>query len=356
MQRRIWSRVGGALLLPLWLAQVLSSEKSFARNPILGNLWLNERGLHVGRVRLAHRLAAARRRLLADRLAAEDRVRLDRDGFLAKPNFLAPQVFELLRRQVGELRAHGREMLEGDTITRRIALGPRVLRQLPAAADVLRDSAYRNLLDYVAATAAAPMFYIQSIFDHAAVGLRDPQRDLHTDTFHPTMKAWLFLADVGPEDMPFTYVPGSHRLTPERLAWEKRMSLEASKARREGAASAPLQRMRRAIAKDMLKELSLPPPVVMCVGANTLVVADTFGFHARGPGRPGKPRVEIWASCRRNPFVPWLGLDLWRVEGLGQRKAAVYWAALDALEAGGLGRNPWRRRSNLGPFEPIGAP
>ena len=30
-------------------------------------------------------------------------------------------------------------------------------------------------------------------------------------------------ADAGP----FTYVPGSHRLTPERLAWEQRMSLSA---------------------------------------------------------------------------------------------------------------------------------
>ena len=40
-----------ALLMPFWLAQVFTQEKFFARNPIIGNRWLNERGLHTARVR-----------------------------------------------------------------------------------------------------------------------------------------------------------------------------------------------------------------------------------------------------------------------------------------------------------------
>ena len=48
---------------------------------------------------------------------------------------------------------------------------------------------------------------------------------LHADTFHPTAKFWLFLDDVGIEDGPFAYVPGSHKLTPERLAWEHEQAL-----------------------------------------------------------------------------------------------------------------------------------
>ena len=35
------------------------------------------------------------------------------------------------------------------------------------------------------------------------------------------------LAEPAADSGAFTYVPGSHRLTPERLAWEKRMSLAA---------------------------------------------------------------------------------------------------------------------------------
>ena len=45
------------------------------------------------------------------------------------------------------------------------------------------------------------------------------------------MKAWLFLQDVGPADGPFSYVPGSHRLTPERLAWERKRSLTVGRER-----------------------------------------------------------------------------------------------------------------------------
>ena len=40
-------------------------------------------------------------------------------------------------------------------------------------------------------------------------------------------QVWLFLTDVAADAGPLTYVPGSHRLTPERLRWERRMSLEA---------------------------------------------------------------------------------------------------------------------------------
>ena len=49
---------------------------------------------------------------------------------------------------------------------------------------------------------------------HACDGPPDPQTALHADTFHPTVKAWLFLTDVAADAGPFTYVPGSHRLTP----------------------------------------------------------------------------------------------------------------------------------------------
>ena len=53
------------------------------------------------------------------------------------------------------------------------------------------------------------------------------------------------------------------------------------------------------------RALGLPPPRVFAVPANTLIVADTFGFHARGPSVGRSLRVEVWAYGRRSPFVPW---------------------------------------------------
>ncbi len=77
-----------AFLMPFWMAQVFSQEKFFARNPIIGNLWLNEHGLHTARVAAAYRLSQARRRRLARLIPEEDRRRLDRDGFIVKRDFL----------------------------------------------------------------------------------------------------------------------------------------------------------------------------------------------------------------------------------------------------------------------------
>jgi hypothetical protein len=41
------------------------------------------------------------------------------------------------------------------------------------------------------------------------------------------VKALFFLTDVAADAGPFVYVPGSHRLTPERIEWERQMSLVA---------------------------------------------------------------------------------------------------------------------------------
>lgn len=336
-----------ALLMPFWLAQVLTQEKFFARNPVIGSRRLNECGLHTARVALAYRLAEWRRRRLARLISPEDRRRLDRDGFVVKRDFLPPPVFAELRAQVGTLRAPAREMAEGDTVTRHIALDPATLRRVPAARQLLDLPQYRNLVRYAGSSSAAPMVYIQTILSGAVAGPPDPQLDLHTDTFHPTVKAWLFLTDHAPDEMPFVYVPGSHRLTPERLLWERRMSIAASESLGQGQ-----HRLVRAISRSALDELGLPPPLALQARANTLVVADTFGFHARGASLRPTTRVEIWAFGRRNPFLPWTGLDPWSLAGLWLRKPALYWRSIDLLERLGLARQRWRCRGSLSALDP----
>lgn len=336
-----------ALLMPFWLAQVLSQEKFFARNPVIGNRWLNEHGLHTARVALACRLAVQRRRRLARLISPEERETLDRDGFIVKRDFLPREVFDALVAQVRRLRAPAREMAEGDTVTRHIALDPEVLQRVPAARELLASPHYRGLFCYAGASAAAPMVYLQSVFSHAVAGPPDPQTELHTDTFHPTVKAWLFLDDVAADAMPFVYVPGSHRLSSQRLRWERRMSLAASDPARGDS-----HRLVRAITPAELAELGLPSPQIIAPPANTLVVADTFGFHARGPSARPTTRVEIWAFGRRNPFLPWTGLDPWSVAALGSRKPLLYWRSVDLIERLGLGRQRWRRRGRLSAFDP----
>ena len=345
------SLVRQALLMPFWAAQVLTQEKFFARNPIIGNRWLNEHGLHTWRTSVAHRLAAARRRRLARLVDARDLAAFERDGFIVRRNFLPSDVFAALTAQVRELRAPAREMVEGDTVTRLIAVDRTVLSKVPAARRLLGDPDYRNLIRYVGASAAAPMIYIQSVLSHAVEGAPDPQLDLHTDTFHPTVKAWLFLTDTPEDAMPFVYVPGSHRLTPARVAWEKQMSIAASLEPLEHT-KRPGRKLPAVISPEQLSGLGLPPPQSIAVPANTLVVADTFGFHSRGASAKPTCRVEIWAMGRRNPFLPWNGLDPWSIPGLGSCKPSFYWRSVDVLEGLGLARQRWRPRPATSAFDP----
>jgi hypothetical protein len=339
-------QIGRAAMVPWWTAQLLTGAKSFERNRVIGSRRLNESGLHVARVRLAHRVAAARRNRLAGLISAADREDFARDGFVVRRNFLGVAEFAALRSELQAYRGPLREITEGDTVMRKIALGPATLAAAPALATLLRSPEWRGLIRYIGSRDAEPVVWIQSILRHACDGPPDPQTALHADTFHPTVKAWLFLTKIDAAAGPFSYVPGSHRLTPERLEWERRMSLAAS--------SSPNAEIRQGSFRadsDDLARMGLPAPRLFAVPENTLVVADTFGFHARGPSVGRSLRVEIWAYGRRSPFVPWAAFDPWTGAALA-RRSLIGWQIGDFLERAGIKPHRWRARIGMSAFDP----
>ena len=287
-------------LAPYWFAAALTGAKSFADNPILGSERLNLAGLHAWRVRTAHALAWKRRSRLARFVPQELREQFDRDGFVVVPNAMPETEFAKLRTSLLATRFDCRHHQQGDTITRRIPVGPQVRGRAPGLDGFLKSEALRSLLAYVASARTAPLLYIQTIFGGVADGPPDPQIELHSDTFHPSLKAWLFLTDVEENGRPLTYVAGSHRLTARRLQWERRKSVEVMRS-----GDRLSQRGSLRVRPDELRQLGFPQPTRFCVPANTLVVADTCGFHARADSDEPSVRVELWAYCRRNPFLPW---------------------------------------------------
>lgn len=323
------------LLAPWWLLQLGTGAKAFSDNPLIGSPALNRMGLHVARVRIAARLAARRRARLARLVSEGDRHAFLRDGFVMHRDFLPSASFAALREQVLGYRGPAREMVQGDTVTRRIALDPEALAAMPAARALLADRTWRGLIAYAGSFDAKPLTYIQTILSHVHDAPPDPQTALHADTFHPTVKAWLFLADVGEREGPFVYVPGSHRLTPARLRWEHERSMIARNGLDRLSARGSFR-----IEPAALAGLGLPAPVSFAVPANTLIVADTFGFHARALSQSRSKRIEIWAYGRRNPFVPWAGLDPSSIPGIAERRVPWLWAARDRLEP--LIGQPWR--------------
>jgi hypothetical protein len=314
------------LLAPWWMLQLATGAKAFSDNPLIGSRRLNAMGLHVARVRLAQRMADMRRQRSRHLVSAEDAAAFDRDGFVCVPDFLPAESFAGLRDQILAYAAPAREQVQGNTITRRIALDPAILKAIPALRVLTDNARWRGLLRYVWSYDAEPLTYIQTILSHRHDAPADPQTMLHADTFHPTVKAWLFLTDVADDEGPLTYVAGSHRMTSARLGWERDCSLRAHGLDRLSA------RGSLRIAEAELAGLGLPPPTRFAVPANTLVVADTSGFHARGLSVRASLRIEIWADGRRNPFLPWMGLDLAALPGIASRRVPLWWAMHDRLK------------------------
>ncbi|WP_208999721.1 phytanoyl-CoA dioxygenase family protein [Stappia sediminis] len=322
------------LLAPLHIAALASGAKSFCDNPILGSPWLNGKGLHRQRIKLAENMSDMRRRRLENLVSGQEAESFERDGFIVLENVLADDDFARLSNEVERNRFRATEMKQGNAVTRFIPLPPHLLKSYPALRDFTGGRVFRDRLRYVASTRGDPITYLHTVLTDPGKGKPDPQTAFHSDTFHATAKAWFFLRDVHEEDGPFVYVPGSHRLTPGRLAWEQAQS--------EHAASHPNRLHARGSFRataDEIRSMGFGEPRSLAVPANTLIVADTHGFHARGPSSRPSVRIGIYGSLRRSPFLPWTGLDPFCLPGIVGRKAVMHeW--LDRKMANYKGKKP----------------
>jgi hypothetical protein len=347
MRLRLIPMTRRLVLAPLWITQIGTKAKSFRDNPILGSPTLNAWGLHVARRRLADAMGRRRRLQLAHHVTPHEQASFEELGYFLRRDALPSEHFTALRREIHESRLPAREMRQGGTVTRRIGLDDAWLAQMPATRQFVKDAAVRALIHYAASYTGEPTFAVQTILADPSAGDADPQTLLHSDTFHPTAKAWLFLDDVAQDDGPFAYVPGSHRLTPRRLAWEREQSLSAAYSpdpmHSEGSF--------RATEGD-LSAMGLPSPVQMAVAANTLIIADTSGFHRRTPSPRPTCRVELYATLRRSPFMPWTGGHLAALPPFAGRFAQLETGQQRVIEGLGLGRGPWRPVGLVGAYEP----
>ncbi|NNF77232.1 MAG: hypothetical protein HKN05_04310 [Rhizobiales bacterium] len=245
-----------------------------------------------------------------------------RDGYVAIANLLPSEAFARLRDEVHTTvqRVHnvspprenlkpgfqpqehtdwGYDRFDGGTLNRFIRTDSQTMPELKA---FCRNAVLSNLSRLVVGLPVrAGNVRIYETINGDEDQNPDIQKDFHRDTFFSSMKFWYFIDEVTEENGPFMYVPGSHKLTAKRIHWENRMAQAASDRKREtGRAGGGSFR----ISETHIAELGLPAPTSLTVPGNTMVIADTLGFHRRGDAVPGSRRLSIYSSNRPMPFVP----------------------------------------------------
>ena len=75
---------------------------------------------------------------------------------------------------------------------------------------------------------------------------------------------------------------------------------------------------------------------------NPIIDVDTFWFHCLSASAKPTCRVEIYATLRRNPFLPWPGLHLFSIPYIRARSGDYSRVLLAWLEKVGLRKMPWR--------------
>jgi len=324
------------VLIPVWIVQLFTQAKSFRSNPVIGSLLLNRCGLHVARIVLAQGIMRLRFEMLGTGIDKSLKQSFFHDGYMVIENALPKEQFEKIKSEVAAIDAEVRECQQGDTLTHRILIDEQSKSQLPSSSAMLTSNDYLSLHKFASGKNGRPVSYIQTIKNHFVEGPSDPQKNLHSDTFHPTMKSWYFLDDCNSDNGPFTYLPGSQRLTMARLKWEYRKSITISQQGDKYSSNGSF----RATPEDLLS-MGMGAPIGLSVPANTLVIANTHGFHRRGDAAKRSMRTEIWSISRSNPFNPLPGIDLPALARLQNRALTWYREYCDRKAAARGAQSSW---------------
>ena len=283
--------------------------------PFIGNPSLNDRGLHLLRIKCSDLALSSRHRNNAKGNRIVEQV--SNDGVAVVENFVPSEYFHSLQDEIRQTLNHsekkypvsasdterfgnkklfkgGFDRFDGQTLNRFLDIDK---SSTPQSARFLQLPELQAACNAITGTRFNPdKFQIYLTRQQAVENSNDPQLQLHRDTFFSCIKLWYFTEDVALEDGPFRYSPGSHRMTQKRLDWERDRSIRAARTNAGGSFR---------ISEEELDQLGFQPVKTYAVKANTLVMADVRGFHARGPAlRAGAQRLSIYGNIRPWPFAP----------------------------------------------------
>jgi hypothetical protein len=218
---------------------------------------------------------------------------LSRTGLVVIEDFLPVEEFERLRDETARFsrtRPPNRVVTDGGTRTEIWRLPPGDGGRYRQLERWCRNDAVLGLASAAERHPVLPTHAFQTL-EHLHVDDpddHDGQTDLHIDAPFDTHKLWLYLDEVTRDDAHFVYVPGSHKLDWTRL-------------QREYLESIGENRRSRPVSIAEVDRRGLETRSVTCA-PNTLVLANTCGYHCRSQGAPGVTRRALHMMFRSNPF------------------------------------------------------
>lgn len=279
----------------------LPVSRVFTADKYIDSSLLNQLGIQVWRQLAARLLLRLRYLLRRKSRRTPGFAELTGSGLLVVRDFLPAGRFNELRAEclaaLDDAQVPKSDLQHGPTIVRRIHLKPQGPR-LPVAEEVSSMPMLMDLLSAAEGKDLRPgqLHRVVERVIHGRHDEHDPENDLHVDTFHSTHKVWLYLDDVAAEQGPLAVVPGSHRLDWRLLKYTYRYFRAFGKS--SGSPS-------RRISHVEMTERNLHE-VAMSVPANTLVIANTGGYHRRLRGDDGAVRTALHVSARSQPFLYWV--------------------------------------------------
>ena len=276
------------------------------RSIVVGGPFVNQLGLQVFRTCKDRIAWHARPDYLSEDIRTYHDV-MDRDGILVIPDFLPTRDFEQLYAEYKQSRvnppANGyKEIVFGDNFLADELLVTDRPAQYPAFIRMLRDNILLQKIASAVSRRAMTYDPHLSIFHVHKPNPQAPHTDLdynqflHSDRHYPFIKCFFYLEDVNEDNAPYTYARGSHRITPARLRYEYAYSLRYARIRkgsyRRSFEQLAADMQLRELAEALMREQALRPEPI-CGKANTMVISNNQGFHARGPMHSIRPRVTV---------------------------------------------------------------
>lgn len=234
--------------------------------------------------------------------------RLDEDGVVVIPDFLAPEAFERVRaeylRSLRELPYQPGVVEDNDVAVRYLDID----KAPPEAFTAAREHFQRSplLLGIAAAAMRRPVSAVPPVTMN--IWEKIPASDktertpganyVHADVHYPTVKMFFYLNDIDEENGAIMYARGSHKMTPARLAYEYDASVRVARAKSEGTLYSKVPYgLVRVPTEAQIQDMGIVLESI-CGKANTLIIANTQGFHKQGQFRNDKPREKLMVDFR----------------------------------------------------------